>query len=140
MWRRAWVTGMVGIIYLASCGCQSLEKQALEPLPADGPPLAYSELVERARRQVWAAQEIFYRDNWEELIKASDALHETGQRLAQFSAERVPARCREVWPKPVEEFRQAVLKLRESARQHDAIQSANAFQTLHLVLKQIRPD
>jgi len=140
MWRLAKVVMTVGLAGFLCYGCQSLEKQALEPLPADAPPLPYADLVERARRQVWAAQEIFYRDSWDELVKATEALQETAQRLSQVKAEQVPTRCRPIWPKPAEEFGTAVRKLQDAARHQDAIQSANAFQTLHLVLKQIRPD
>ncbi|MCS7177633.1 MAG: hypothetical protein NZ960_08510 [Candidatus Kapabacteria bacterium] len=117
-----------------------MEKQALEPLPANATALPYADLVERARRQVWAAQEIFYRDDWDELAKAGNMLLDSAQRLMQVKAEQVPTRCRDGWPKPAEEFRLAAEQLSQAARQHDAVQAAHAFQRLHLVLKQIRPD
>ncbi len=130
---------LLGVLICGS-GCQSPEHQALEPLPGNAPPLAYPELVERARRQVWAAQEIFYRDDWDQLVKAAEALSQTAQQLAQFRADQVPARCRELWPKPVEEFRSAATQLQQHARQRDAILVAGDFQRLHLALKQIRPE
>lgn len=131
---------ITALLYFLCNGCQSPEKQVLQPLPADAPPMPYADLVERARRQVWAAQEVFYRDNWDELVQAADALQQTAERLAQVPTDQLPMRCRSSWPKPADEFRAAAAQLRNHARQRDAVQSANAFQKLHLVLKDIRPD
>ncbi|MCS7159086.1 MAG: hypothetical protein RMJ19_01320 [Gemmatales bacterium] len=127
-------------VSLLGMGCQSVEKRGVEPLPTHATTIPYADLVEHARRQLWAAQEIFYRDHWDELTKAGETLQETAQHLLRVPAERVPPRCRDLWPKPAEEFRTAAEHLRNCARQQDAIQCAQAFQKLHLVLRQIRPD
>jgi len=131
---------LILVLLLSGAGCQSPDKQALEPLPANSPRLAYADLVERARQQLWAAQEIFYRDQWAELAKAAETMSQTGQQLAQSPADQVPPRCRPLWPKPAEEFRSAAEQLQQHARQRDAALAASDFQRLHLALKQIRPD
>lgn len=135
--------GFVGIFLLMlglTLGCQSPEKAAIQPLPIDSPPLAYSEWVSRGKLQVSAAHEFFYQDRWDEVKQASAALRETANALASLKADQVPAPKQAQLAAYSKELSDAATALQEASAAKDAAKTTEAFRRLHLVVRQLRAD
>jgi hypothetical protein len=121
-------------------GCQSPERAAVQPLPPNAGPLTYPDLVNRAKAQVAAGQEFFFRDSWTDVEQAADALRQTGELLGKLKPEDVPANKRDMLAKQVKELTDAAGALREAGQAKDARAATQAFQRLHLVVRELRPD
>ncbi len=136
MFRSAcWLVGM-----LCVAGCQSPEKAAIQPLPPDSPPMAYSELVARGKAQVAAAHEFFYQDRWDEVKQAAVALQETAHRLSALKPDNVPTIKQEQLADLTKELTQAALQLNEAGLDKDVTKATESFRRLHLVVRQLRVD
>jgi len=119
-------------------GCQSPERAALQPLPPEAPFPSYPELVERAEKQVWAAHQYFYRDSWKDVELASDALKETATLLTKAKTDDLTAKQKEALPKLTTELTEASQALREASIAKDATKTTQAFQRLHLTIRQFQ--
>ncbi|MCS6977391.1 MAG: hypothetical protein NZM31_10345 [Gemmatales bacterium] len=120
-------------------GCQTPES-AVQPLPPDAQPLPYSEMHARAKAQVAAAQEFFYRDTWREVEQAAVALQQTADLIGRIKPEDLPMRLREQTPRLARQLRDAAMALEESARAKDVIKTTQIFQTLNLTVREMRPE
>jgi methionine synthase II (cobalamin-independent) len=120
-------------------GCQTPES-AIQPLPPDARPLPYAEMHTRAKSQVAAAQEFFYRDSWRELEQAALALQQSAELMARIEPEQLPLRLRERAPDLLKQLRQAAEALDESARERDVARTTQIFQTLNLTIRELRPE
>ena len=129
----------IGWLTLLLAGCQTAEK-AVQPLPPNAPPLSYQELFDRAKQQVAAAQEFFYRDSWRDLEQAAVALDQTGDLLARVKPEDAPARQKEQLVKLATNFREAATSLGEASKRQNADETTQAFQRLHLAVRDLRPE
>lgn len=74
-------------VLLAGCVVPP-ERASLQPLPENGPPLPYAELLTRARKQAMAATEFYYQDRWSDVEDAAKSLEQTARFLAK--AQEVP--------------------------------------------------
>lgn len=119
-------------------GCQTPEHAAVQPLPPDSPPLNYADLVQRASLQVGAAHEFFYRDAWPDVAQASTAMQETATMLGKLKPEDVPAKHRDTLAKYSKDFGEAAAALRDAGKAKDAIKTTEAFQRLHLTVRELR--
>jgi hypothetical protein len=119
-------------------GCQTPEKAAVQPLPPDAGPLSYADLIQRATLQVGAAHEFFYRDAWAEVSQASVAMQETATLLGKLKSDDVPAKHRDSLAKSSKEFSDAATALHEAGQAKDAIKTTEAFQRLHLAVRELR--
>jgi len=119
-------------------GCQTPERAAVQPLPPDAAPLSYPDLVQRVSLQVGAAHEFFYRDAWPDVTQASTAMQETATMLAKLKPEDVPAKHRDTLAKYSKELSEAATALREAGQSKDAIKTTEAFQKLHLAVRELR--
>src|SRR5260370_8223636 len=94
--NRARITAL---FLIASVGCQlPPERVPLKPLPEDGPPQAYADLVGRARTQATAANEAFYITNSPDLEDAAKGSEMTPRVLSKAAA--VPAPTKRTLPTP----------------------------------------
>jgi hypothetical protein len=126
-------------LFLAcALGCQTPERAAVQPLPPDSPQLSYADLVQRASLQVGAAHEFFYRDAWQDVAQASTAMQETATILAKLKPEEVPAKHRDTLAKYSKELGEAAVALRDAGQAKDAIKTTEAFQRLHLAVRELR--
>ena len=72
----------VGCLSFALCACQvPAERSAMPPLPEKVAPVAYAELLTRARAQATQANEALYVDRWEELQSAAQELEQVARYL-----------------------------------------------------------
>src|SRR5258708_26369401 len=83
-------TLLFGCLLVLVPACTLPERAPLRPLPEDGPPLPYAELLTRTRAQTMIATEAFYINRWPDVEDAARGLEQTAHYLAK--AEDVPAK------------------------------------------------
>jgi hypothetical protein len=128
-----------GVILFVLAGCQSPERAAIQPLP-ENQAITYPDLVLRARSQVSAAQEFFYQDRWPEVEQAADALQQTAKLLGKLDPPEVPAKQRDHLSKHLEVLSQGAKDLHDAARARDVNKTSDAFRTLNLKVRDLRPE
>jgi hypothetical protein len=120
-------------------GCQlPPERVPLKPLPEDGPPQPYVDLVGRARAQATAANEAFYINNWSDLEDAAKGLELTARVLGK--AADVPAKHKDTLPTKAGDLAKEAVDLREAAKAHDVRQSTETLQRVNLRVRELRLD
>jgi hypothetical protein len=124
---------LVGVLLTS---CQSPEKASVQPLPG-GQQMSYRELVQRGRLQVDYAHDSFYRDNWDEVLKAADAMKDTAKRLTDLDVATVPAVKQAKFASLTKELSESATLLEQSGKAKDADKTAAAFTKLHLVIRQL---
>ena len=134
--NRARITALLFVILV---GCQlPPERVPLKPLPENGPPQPYLDLVNRARAQATAANEAFYINNWSDLEDAAKGLELTARVLGQ--ATDVPAKHKDTLAKQCGDLAKEVSKLREAAKGQDVRQATDALQRINLKVRELRPE
>jgi hypothetical protein len=120
-------------------GCQlPPERVPLKPLPEDGPPQAYADLVGRARTQAMAANEAFYINNWPDLEDAAKGLELTARVLGK--AADVPTKHKDALPAKAGDLGQDAVQLREAAKTQDVRQTTEVLQRINLKVRELRPE
>lgn len=129
---------ILAFVFLALVGCQlPPERVPLKPLPVDGLPQAYADLVDRARAQAMAANEAFYVNNWSDLEDAAKGLELTTRVLDK--AADVPAKHKDSLPTEAVDLGKDALQLREAAKAQDVRQTTETLQRIHLKVRELRP-
>jgi hypothetical protein len=130
---------VISFLFLTLVGCQlPPERVPLKPLPEDGPPQPYADLVGRARAQAAAANEAFYINNWPDLEDAAQGLEVTARVLGK--ATDVPAKHKDVLTTEAGDLGKEAVKLREAARAKDVRQATDTLQRLNLKVRELRSD
>lgn len=130
------------LLMIVVAGCKTPES-VVQQLPRDAAPLTYAELLVRAKDQVAAAQEFFYRDSWRDVEQAALSLQQTADMLGQLKPEELPPREREPAKKLTEqakELQEAAQALGESGRARDALKTTAAFQRLNLAIRELHAE
>lgn len=107
------------------------------PLPEGGPPLTYTEMLNRARNQAGAALDAFYVDGWADLEQAAIRLEESARLLPKTV--EIPETLKAKLPAEAEALRQDAQKLLEAARGKNAKEANAAMQRINERIRQIRP-
>jgi hypothetical protein len=124
---------------LLAAGCVlPPERQALQPLPDNAPPLTYTEASARARAQASVAVESFYVDNWAALEEAGKALEQTARVLTK--ATEVPARHRDTLTVEAGDLGKEALRLQEVSRKKDVKEVNDALQRINLKVRELAVD
>jgi hypothetical protein len=131
-------TLLFGSVLLLATACQTPERVALRPLPDDGPPVPYAELLTRARAQCTIATEAFYVNKWPDVEDAARGLEQTAHYLPK--AEDVPAKQKEAIPAVSTSLSKDAVKLREAAKSQDEKAANEVLQRLHLTVRELRLD
>jgi hypothetical protein len=120
-------------------GCQLPPEQlAIKPLPEDGPPQPYADLVSRARLQATAANEAFYVNRWSDLEDAAKGLEQTARFLPK--AADIPAQRKATIPNDAGELGKDATKLREAAKAQQVKSANDLLQQINLKVRELRPD
>jgi hypothetical protein len=129
----------LGGTLLAFFGCTlPPERLPIMPLPEDGQPLPYSDLVQRARLQTANANDAFYGDRWTELEESANGL----EKIARFlpKANEVPAKFKD----KLGDLSASLIKdagdLRGAAQTKDVKATNTALQRITLQLREMRPE
>jgi hypothetical protein len=134
--KRIFLVGFV-LVSLSSCQLPP-ERAALRPLPTDGPPLPYAELLTRARVQATIATEAFYVNRWQDLEDAAHGLEQTARYLAK--AEDVPAKQKTTLAGHSGDLDREAGKLLEAAKAKNVKEANTALQRIHLMVRELRLD
>lgn len=129
---------MMGFTFLALiAGCSLAEREGLIPLPENGPPLSYAEMITRTRGQAGAALDAFYIDSWMELEQAAQRLEQSARLLPKST--HIPDAFKDKVGPESESLRKDALVLIESARKQNATQANEAMQRINDRIRQLRP-
>ena len=141
---RAVVPGLLllltpAFLFLALLGCALPPEQVpIKPLPEDGPPLAYADLVTRARAQATSANEAFYVNNWTDLEEAARGLEQTARFLGK--ATEVPARHKDLLPVEAGDLGKEAASLRAAAKGQEVKAANEALQRLNLKVRELHAE
>ena len=125
-------------LLVAVLGCTLPPEQVpLKPLPDDGPPQTYTDVVARARVQATAANEAFYINNWSDLEEAARGLEQTVRFLGKASD--VPGNHKDTLVGETGSLGTESAKLREAAKNHDTKQATESLQRINLQIRALRP-
>ena len=128
---------LVGVLILGGCQLPS-ERAVLQPLPTNGPPLPYAQLLTRVRNQAKAANEAFYVDRWGELEELATGLDQTALYLSK--AEDVPPNQKSSLGKTTSSLSKDAVQLRDAARMKDVKAANAAIQRITLAIHELRLD
>jgi hypothetical protein len=118
--------------------CAVPERVVLSPLPENGPPLPYAELLTRARVQATVATEAFYVNKWADVEDAARGLEQTARYLAK--AEDVPAKQKDDLAALCTNLSKDAVKLRDAAKAQDEKAANETLQRLNLTIRELRLD
>lgn len=132
-------TLLPGLALLVLVSCQlPAERVPLRPLPEDGPPVPYAELLTRARLQAMNAQEMYYLDKWPDLEDAAKGLEQTAKFLPK--AGDIPANQKDSLPITAGDLGKEAVKLREAARTKDKKKIEESMNAIHSKVRELRLD
>jgi hypothetical protein len=128
---------LVGVLILGGCQLPP-ERAVLQPLPSNGPPLPYAQLLTRVRNQAKAANEAFYVDRWGELEELANGIEQTAVFLGK--AEDVPPNQKSTLGKTTSSLSKDAVKLRDAAKAKDVKNANAAMQRITLAIHELRLD
>ena len=132
---RASCAGLLLMVGLA--GCRLTEREGMNPLPEDGPPLTYGEMVNRARGQATTALDAYYIDAWLDLEQVAQRLEQSARLLPK--ATHIPEAFKTKVEPEAQLLRQDAVKLHEAARAKNATQVNETLQRINQRIRQLRP-
>jgi hypothetical protein len=126
------------LLVVLSISCRApVEKLPLMPVPVDGQPLSYSDVVQRARVQASVALEAFYVDQWGDLDGAAAALEQSAGLLRK--AVEVPPARQAALGKDADELARLAAQLHEAAGAKDVARANDLMQRINLKVRELRP-
>ena len=134
MRRLAWI-----IPFVALLGCSNTPENVLQEPPPALEPVTYEEEHDRLKRKVWATQELFYVGRWADVDKASRSLAITASHLKAMPSDKVPADVRDVYKAATDRLAKAADSLSAASKAESNLQTTDAFQELHLVVRELQP-
>src|SRR5262245_20297607 len=117
------------LLFLILTGCRLTEREGANPLPENGPPLTYIEMLNRARGQAGAALDAFYIDSWMELEQAAQRLEQSARLLPKTTS--IPDTFKSKVEPESDLLRQDAVKLADAARGKNAAQCNETMQRIN---------
>ncbi len=124
------------VLTLGFSGCRSLERDGQMPLPENGLPLPYHDMLSRARGQSASALDAFYIDAWFDLEQAAGRLEQSARLLPKSTM--IPEKVKPKLAEECELLRQDATKLAEAARKKDSAQANEAMQRINQRIRELR--
>jgi hypothetical protein len=132
--HRAFPLGLV-LLCVTSCTLPD-ERASLVPLPENAGPVAYAELLTRARRQADAANEAFMVNKWSDLEEAAKTLEQTARFMSKASD--VPEKHKFTLAATSSTLAQDATKLLETARTKDVKEANETLRRILLTVRELR--
>jgi len=132
---RSFLAGAVLVLWIA--GCKLPEREGQNPLPENGPPIPYAEMITRARGQAGAALDAFYIDSWMELEQAAQRLEQSARLLPKCT--HIPEAFKTKVEPEAELLRKDALQLTEAARNQNAKLANETMQRINQRIRLLRP-
>jgi hypothetical protein len=130
---------VASFFFLCLLGCALPPEQvAIKPLPENGPPPPYADLITRARAQATSANEAFYINNWTDLEDAARGLEQTARFLGK--AGDVPVNHKDKLPVEAGDLGKEAIKLREAAKSQEVKLANESLQRINLKVRELRAE
>jgi hypothetical protein len=127
------------VLFLPAVGCQlPPERGAVRPLQEDAAPMAFTDLIGRARLQATAATEAFYVNRWSDLEEVAHGLEQTARFMNK--ATDVPPSLKNGLEVKAAALQQDATKLREAARAQNVSAVNETMQQINLKVRELRPE
>jgi hypothetical protein len=123
------------LVSVAGCALPE-ERAAVRPLPENGIPVSYAELLTRARKQATAATDSFYNDDWATLEDAAKSLEQTARFLAK--ATDVPEKHKDTLPVTAGKLGKQAAALTKAARDKDVKKTNDVLTEINLQVREMR--
>ena len=127
---------VVVCVCLLVFGCRTLEREGQMPLPENGQPLTFEEMLNRARGQSASALDAFYTDSWFDLEQAAGRLEQSARLLPKSLA--IPIKVKDKIEAESEQLRQDAAKLGEAARAKNSTQANETMQRINQRIRELR--
>jgi hypothetical protein len=128
---------VASLFFAGLLGCALPPEQvAIKPLPENGTPPPYVDLVTRARAQATSANEAFYVNNWTDLEDAARGLEQTARFLGK--AGDVPAIHKDKLPVEAGDLGKEATRLREAAKGQEVKAANESLQRINLNVRALR--
>src|ERR1700733_863289 len=125
------------LLLVALIGCRLAEREGMNPLPDNAPPLSYDEMVTRARGQAASAIDAYYIDAWMDLEQAAQRLEQSARLLPKST--HIPDAFKTKVEPEADLLRQDAVKLLDAARARNAKDANDAMQRITQRIRQLRP-
>lgn len=122
---------------LVLAGCRLAEREGMNPLPENAAPLAYDEMLTRARGQAASALDAYYIDAWMDLEQAAQRLEQSARLLPKTT--HIPEAFKTKVEPEADLLRQDAVKLLEAARAKNATAANEAMQRINQRIRQLGP-
>lgn len=126
---------LASLIMLAGCQAPP-QRTPVAPLAEDAAPLAFSDLVTRARQQAMTALEAYYVDRWVEVEESARGLEQTA-RFLRRSTDVPPARQGDLSVK-ADSLAESARQLRDAARTRTSEQVNSVLQRINSQVRELR--
>lgn len=123
-------------LLFAVVGCRLPEREGMNPLPENAPPLAYDEMITRARGQASSALDAYYIDAWMDLEQAAMRLEQSARLLPKST--HIPEALKAKVEPEADLLRQDAVKLLEAARAKNAAAANESIQRIIQRVRQMR--
>jgi hypothetical protein len=138
--RCAPILGLSVSLLVAGCALPP-EREATRLLPGDAPSMAYPNWIERARRQAAAANEAFYRNDWDDLTDAAESLVQTAGFLGKIDkVTDVPADHKDKLPVEVGALGKEARALLDAAKKKQVTEANQAMAHIQLMVRQLHSE
>ena len=125
------------LLLACSASCQTPNNFPLPPIPENGQPIPFGDILQRARLQAGAATEAFYTSNWTDLEAAAVGIDQSARLLKR--ADDVPDRLKERLAELSVELSKDAEQLRQAAKAQDVTLTSGILQRVNLKVRELRP-
>ena len=122
---------------LSSISCNADgERLTVPPLPQDGSPLPYAQVLSRLAAQTNSAKEEHFLNHWDGVVEAATALERSNSYLLK-APDLSPAHKATI-EKTSGEINGEIIKLRDAARRKDQTESLELIRLLHNQIRDLQ--
>ncbi|HZZ80332.1 MAG TPA: hypothetical protein VFE62_17605 [Gemmataceae bacterium] len=125
------------LVLVAIVGCRMAEREGMNPLPENGAPLSFDEMLSRARGQAASALDAYYIDAWLELEQAGQRLEQSARLLPKST--HIPENLKTKVEPESNLLRQDARKLVEAARNRNSTEANAIMQRINERIRLLRP-
>ena len=118
-------------------GCRGIEREGQNPLPENGPPITYAEMINRARGQAGAALDAFYIDAWLDVEQAGQRLEQSARLLPKTT--QVPESLKAKLETEAEALRKDAVALIDAAKAKNGTTANETMQRINQRIRALRP-
>jgi hypothetical protein len=128
---------VLALLLFPAGSCQTPEQLPIAPLPENGQPIPFADILQRARLQAGAATEAFYINNWADMESAATGIEQAARLMSRASD--VPAKHKDRLMELSADLSKEAQQLRQAAKAQDAELTHATLQRINLKVRELRP-